>query len=105
MIITLGLVQSWYDTEEQLYLNRMPGPWAMKSYPGRYSIRILDVETSYALLSSAVEQLIAAGIQKILVTISPVPLQKSFCGGDATIANCYSKSVLKTVRASPVLRF
>lgn len=95
VIITLGLVQSWYDTKEQLYLNRMPTLWAMKSYPGRYSIRILDVETSYALLSSAVEQLIAAGIHKILVTVSPVPLQKSFTGGDATIANCYSKSVLR----------
>jgi hypothetical protein len=96
VVITLGLVQSWYDHEDQLYLNRMPGLLAMRTYPGRYSSRILDVETSYAFLSLVVEKLISAGVQKILVTVSPVPLQKSFNGMDAAILNCYSKSVLRT---------
>lgn len=95
VVITLGLVQAWYDTKEQLYLNRMPSSLAMKNAPGRYTMRTLDVETSYSLLGSAVEKIIAAGIQKVLVTVSPVPLQTAFSGVDATITNCYSKSVLR----------
>jgi hypothetical protein len=96
VIITLGLVQSWFDSHDQLYLNRMPTPWAMKTHPGRYSVRILDVDMSYAMLRSAVEGLIAVGIAKILITVSPVPMQKSFSGVDAAVANSYSKSVLRT---------
>lgn len=95
VIITLGLVQSWYDARDGLYLNRMPSQWAMRNFPGRYFVRILDFETSYALLRNAVGALISAGIGKILVTVSPVPLQISFSGVDATIANSYSKSILR----------
>src|SRR5277367_4594756 len=34
--------------------------------------------------------------QKVILTVSPVPFTRTFSGSDAVVANCYSKSVLRT---------
>jgi hypothetical protein len=95
IIVTLGLIEAWYDTEAEMYLNRMPPPKSATSDPGRYQLHILDVEQTFALVDRTIKALLQIGIRKILLTVSPVPFYSSFSGDDAIVANTYSKSVLR----------
>jgi hypothetical protein len=36
VMLTLGLVESWYDNETSLHLNRFPGPATIRQNPGRF---------------------------------------------------------------------
>jgi hypothetical protein len=94
VIITLGLVQAWYDTVSGAYLNRLPPRDVMRTHGDRYVLRVLDVADAFPLLDEAIGTIVSRGI-KVLLTVSPVPLQASLGGGDAVVANCYSKSVLR----------
>ena len=44
-----------------------------------------------------IERLVESGRRKVVLTVSPVPLQVTFAGGDAVMRNSYSKSVLRVV--------
>lgn len=93
-IVTLGLVEAWYDNVTNLYINRMPPPAAVLGGRGRYQMRILDVDDAYPLLERMVRALMTMGVKKILLTVSPVPLEATFSGTDCVTANTFSKSVL-----------
>lgn len=96
LVITLGLTEAWFDRESGLYLNRMPPPDARRDR--RFVLRPLDVEGSLALLEPAFERLIQRLPRlRILVTVSPVPLQATFLPVDACLANAVSKSTLRLV--------
>jgi hypothetical protein len=95
VIITLGLVEAWYDHETRLYLNTWPQMKALRRTPDRYELRVLDVGDGGGLLQQAFSALIATGVKKILLTVSPVPLQATFAGEDCVVANMFSKSVLR----------
>lgn len=94
VIVTLGLVEAWYDEEVGMYLNRMPMPLVRKQ-PERYTFRRMEVEDSFPMLDRAVADLIGAGVEKILFTVSPVPLGTTFTGKDVVVANSFSKAVLR----------
>ena len=94
VMFTLGLVESWYDNETGLHLNRFPGVTAVKLNPGRFSLHVLDYEE----ILDGLNQLYAVIHKhnpgfKMLVTVSPVPLDRTFRKADILAANCYSKSV------------
>ncbi|HEY2361371.1 MAG TPA: GSCFA domain-containing protein [Candidatus Angelobacter sp.] len=93
-IVTLGLVEAWYDNVTKLYLNRMPPPVDVLGGRGRYEMRILDVDDAYPLLERMVQALMTMNVKKILLTVSPVPLEATFSGTDCVTANTFSKSVL-----------
>ena len=95
VIITLGLIECWYDTQLSLYLNRMPPERLLMNDSDRYEFHILGVDESYTLLETALSKLIQSGITKILLTVSPVPLMATFSGLDCVTANSFSKSVLR----------
>lgn len=104
VVITLGFVESWFDFEAGVYLNRMP-PWHFgKKSLKRYVFRQLTVEQSYALLEPAFAALTDAGA-KIVLTVSPVPLQRTFTTADCVTANEYSKAVLRITAEMLVKRF
>ena len=95
VIITLGYVEAWYDTELDLYLNIAPPQRLCRRFPGRFEMRVLGfedilgaLEGIYALLKKHQKQ-----PQKYLVTVSPVPLLSTFRKIDVLVANSYSKSV------------
>lgn len=94
VIVTLGLVEAWYDEEAEMYLNRMPMPMVRKQ-PDRYTFRRMEVEDSFLMLDRAVAELTGARVDKILLTVSPVPLGTTFTGKDVVVANSFSKSVLR----------
>lgn len=97
VVITLGLVEAWYDLETDTYLNEAPPHKLLKDNPKRYEFRQMDVRECDTLISDMLERLIEGGRRKVVLTVSPVPLRATFAGGDAATQNAYSKSVLRVV--------
>jgi GSCFA family len=98
LILTLGMTEAWYDRASGQYLNRAPGATSMKtSAPdSAFELHVLELEDCVALLAPAIKAARGAGVKNILLTVSPVPLQRSFSDMDAVIANNASKSTLRT---------
>nr|WP_321454991.1 GSCFA domain-containing protein [uncultured Cohaesibacter sp.] len=100
LVLTLGLVECWYDEENDLYLNVAPSAGVIKKYPGRFHVHVLDYKSNLASLNELYERVKASNPQtKLLVTLSPVPLGATFTGDDIVVANNYSKSTLRSVAA------
>jgi hypothetical protein len=98
MVLTLGLVEAWYDNELKLYLNVAPPQQVVSASPGRYSLHILDYKSNYEALAEIYDIVKAASPDiKFIVTVSPVPLGATFSGQDVAVANSYSKSTLRAV--------
>lgn len=107
VIMTLGLVEVWYDNQTGFYLNVAPRPSLMKDFPGRFDLHVLSFAEAYDHLSRAFRLLQShcrADLQVIL-TVSPVPLTFTARPVDVMVANTYSKSVLRTVAEHAVADF
>jgi hypothetical protein len=94
IIITLGLVEAWFDEETKLYLNRMPPHAFAARNPKRFTYKRMDAFECMPLLQAAVTALEQRGI-KVILTVSPVPLSTTFSAVDCTVANEFSKAVLR----------
>jgi hypothetical protein len=95
VILTLGYVETWFDTHLDLYLNVAPPTPMIRRDPARFEFRVL----SYADILDGLNQLYAL-LQKhrtkplkMLITVSPVPLLSTFREMDVLVANAYSKAV------------
>ncbi|SMX29720.1 GSCFA family protein [Pelagimonas phthalicica] len=97
VVITLGLIESWLDLEAGIYLNEMPPAKLVRSNASQFEFRRLGVSECERLVSAMVELLNRDKRRNIVLTVSPVPLQVTFAGGDATTANGFSKAVLRVV--------
>jgi hypothetical protein len=101
-ILTLGLVEAWFDKSSSLYLNTSPPVKAVATDPDRFELHVLD----YHDISSALEDLHALLFRfgkpghKILLTVSPVALNATFRDSDVLVANMYSKSVQRAAAES-----
>ncbi len=95
IILTLGYVETWFDTKLGIYLNVAPPSQVIKAEPERFEFRVL----SYGDIIAALEALHALLLKhrkkpmKMLITVSPVPLLATFRNMDVLVANAYSKSV------------
>lgn len=94
IIITLDLVEAWYDNATDLYVNRLPPADILLADRKRFELRILDVHETLALLERMVIALTTMKVNKIILSVSPIPLEATYSGTDCVIANNYSKSVL-----------
>jgi hypothetical protein len=97
VILTLGLVEGWYDQKTGLYLNTHASREMNRCHPGRFVFRTLEYEEIVAALEQTHDLLTAhlgTGLNMI-VTVSPVSLRATFRGIDPRVANTYSKSVLR----------
>lgn len=94
VFITLDLVEMWYDRVAGLYLNRVPPAAFLFGDRERFELHILDVQETRNLLERTVRGLRAMGVAKILLMVSPIPLETTYSGRDCAAANQYSKSVL-----------
>lgn len=97
IVLTLGLVEAWYDRVTRTYLNL--APYEMFARHGdRFELRITDyAENKYALTNLINHLREMNPAVKIIVTVSPVPFSDTFSGQDVVVANTYSKSVLRSV--------
>lgn len=99
VIVTLGLTEMWWDDVLDIPLNAGRPNWRAGIKEGRYSFR----NPSFTYIKENVRRLCniikEAGKDnlKIILTVSPVPLQRTFSNQDIIIANSYSKSCLRTV--------
>jgi hypothetical protein len=94
IIITFDVVEAWYDNATGLYVNRLPPADVLLADRKRFEMRILDVHETLGLLERMMNALTAMGVNKILLSVSPVPLETTYSGTDCVMANNYSKSVL-----------
>jgi GSCFA family len=96
VVLTLGLNEVWRDNRLGRYLNAPPTLYAARRDPERYALEISDFGANF----DALERIHAALTEmspwaKIIVTVSPVPMGKTFSGRDIAVANMLSKSVLR----------
>ena len=94
VIITLGFVESWYDTKTSMWLNRAPPLTAQNS--DRFEFRMLDVADSIHEMEPAIAALTGLG-KKVVITVSPVPILMTFTDRDCVAANELTKSTLRVV--------
>src|SRR5215213_4280175 len=94
IIVTLDLVEAWNDKTTGLFLNRVPPPAYLFAHRDRFEIHILEVDETQHLLDRMVTALRTMGVTKILLTVSPVPLETTYSGKDCAMANIHSKSTL-----------
>src|SRR5215210_4555964 len=83
LILTLGVIEVWYDREAGCYLNLAPFE-AMPLHPERYECHMMSVsDTVHALqdLEALLVRYCRADF-RIIVTVSPVPLNLTFSGAD-----------------------
>ena len=98
IILTLGLVEAWYDNELGLYLNEAPNyGFALQNF-ARFSLHFLDYPWNMTALQQIYELLSNLPRRpKLLLTVSPVPFMSTFSDKDVVIANTYSKATLRAV--------
>lgn len=99
MIVTLGLVEVWFDSKTGYYLNATPRPATVRAEPDRYRLHVLSYEEclNYLEMTLRLVRRKANPDIHVLLTVSPVPLAATHRPQDVIVANSYSKSVLRTV--------
>lgn len=95
IIVTLGLVECWFDAALGVYLNAAPTLKMTEAHPRRFEFHVLDHDEVLETLEELHALLLAHCPKKpkMLFTVSPVPLVATFRAEDTIVANCYSKSV------------
>lgn len=106
VIMTLGLSEVWFDTRSGYYLNVSPRPSVLRANPERYELHVLSFEEAYRFLEDALILLKKHGPSdlRVILTVSPVPLQITQRPIDVIVANTYSKSVLRTAAETAVAK-
>lgn len=96
LIMTLGLNEVWKDNKSDLCLNPPPSYGSTKRDAERYVLEIADVSRSVSDLEQIRDSIkqISPDI-RIIVTVSPVPMNETFSGRDVAVANLRSKSTLR----------
>jgi tetratricopeptide (TPR) repeat protein len=99
IVITLGLAEVWYDSATHYYLNNIPRPALLRAYPDRFDLHVLSYEGAFHYFEKALLLLRSKGRkdQRVVLTVSPVPLLATHRPIDVIVANTYSKSVLRAV--------
>lgn len=95
LVLTLGLVEAWYDLQHGCYLNRAPSFRSIKRDPGRFEFRRFDAPDVVHQLQPVLHALLRGRMGKVLLTVSPVPMEVSFMPGDIVVNNAYSKATLR----------
>lgn len=99
LIMTLGLVELWWDEQAQIYLNTSPLPSVLNRWPERFSLHVLNFDDCRDYLNRTLNLCFANGPKnlQIIMTVSPVPMMQTHRQMDVITANSYSKSVLRAV--------
>lgn len=98
VVLTLGLSEVWFDRLSGLHLNAAVPEWVAARYPGRFELHVFDHAETLAQLE-ACHRLLSQGLAphvRLLITVSPVPLARTFRQRDVLCANAYSKAVLRS---------
>ena len=96
LIFTLGLTETWINTEDRVALPIPPGVIAARAGAGPYAFVNVTTEMIVAQLAVFIAdvRLINPGL-KIIFTISPVPLVATYAGRHVLQSNTCSKAALR----------
>lgn len=103
VIITLGLTESWYDSFDDIWVNKSP---ALERSAHRQPDRYKFCNISGAMASDALARIVdvigrkTEGRARILFTTSPVPFAGTYTTRDVIVANAYSKATLLSAAVS-----
>lgn len=96
VIVTAGLSEVWFDRTWSHYTNIAPSE-AARNEEHRFEFRALDFATTRHSLNALVSLIrTQANRARIILTVSPVPLNATFLARDVLISNCYSKAALRS---------
>lgn len=97
VVITLGLVECWYDCEARQYTNTMPDPRRAMRERGRFEFHVLGPQAAINSTVYLIELMRSVGQpdQRVLLSVSPVAFGRTFVDADVLAANAYSKAVLR----------
>lgn len=104
---TLGLTETWLDSETGLAMNAHPGPAWLARMPERFRFIDYGYDETLADMLSIIEMIRTHchPEMRFIVTVSPVPLGATFKDADVIVANSASKSVLRAVAEELYRRF
>lgn len=92
-VFTLGLCESFFDRASTRYLNVTPDPKAASGQDLEF--QFLSLEQNLAAGKKVIEAVTALRPDaKIILTVSPVPLDATFTDMDVVVANSLAKSTL-----------
>jgi hypothetical protein len=99
VVVTLGLVETWFDSQASVTLNAAPSYWMSRRFPGRFRLVVTDYAANLAAVNAIIDLITsrAAAGARIILTVSPVPMSQTFTADDVLVANTYSKSTLRAV--------
>ena len=99
VVITLGLIESWWDSERRRFLEEFPHQKKlMELYGDQFHFCKLDHDSCRDYLMETFRLINSiGGAKKILITASPVTMARTFTDDDVIVANFYGKSVLRAV--------
>lgn len=97
IVITLGLTEVWEDKSSGITLNFSPSPKLLSKYPDRFEFKTLTFEEVYTHIEKTIQLLSLCNPKaKKILTVSPIPLESTFCEQDVVVANSQSKSTLRS---------
>lgn len=95
---TLGLIEAWRDKHTGNFISGFPKHREMLRDTTRFEFVPLNYQTCLTESRRCIETILSRNKTcKIIVTVSPVPLQRTFTDQDIIIANTHGKSVLRSV--------
>ena len=98
IILTLGLIESWYDRKHSVYINSAPTPLQLRRSGDRFEMRRLGYDDNLANLREIFALAKRANPKaSFVVTVSPIPLEATFSADDVVVANTASKAILRAV--------
>ena len=98
VIVTLGLTELWWDKKRDIAFNDTPKNLMRLKKEGRvefYNTSYGEARENVLNVVNSIQKL--SPDAKIVLTVSPVPLHRTFSTQDIIVANSYSKSVLRSV--------
>lgn len=98
VVITPGLIEAWYDSKRQIYIQKAPVDRALRSYQDQIQFVQLDYATALKYLQDTIDLIRSRRpAARFLLTTSPVPLASTFTQEDVIVANMHAKSTLRAV--------
>jgi len=98
VVITLGLIEAWFDREKGIYIQHGPVGKHFARNGARFAFERLGYDQSCRFVQTSIDAIREVNSNaKFLLTVSPVPLVRTFAKDDVIVANAYSKSLLRAV--------
>ncbi|MGF1500189.1 MAG: GSCFA domain-containing protein [Paracoccaceae bacterium] len=101
VVVTFGETEIWFDRKTGFALAGPPPARLRSLDPDRFGLRRLGYDDVYGYLKSLTALLRGEnGARKVILTVSPVPIERTFGGEDVIVANTIAKSTLVTAAAA-----